>query len=366
MAQEIELKLSLPASAYNSLREQPLLKKYQREERVTRSLYSLYFDTPELALNHHKIALRIRRQGERFIQTLKTRGSSQGGLHQRREWEWDLESAELDCSLLPADALPQGLDLATLEPVFSTDFERTVWQLRVPGEDQDTYIELVLDDGWAIAGALNPNKSEQGKRKSEQSTSASITKERDVISEVELELLSGDPGQLYRLALELSKDLPLRITRVSKAERGFRLMSPERARQLPQLSDLDRATLSEHQLLMHLLAFTQSAIESFEFLEDLQLLSQVLAGLEDLQALSAALSLSIPEETRQTLASCSQSLRHMFGPWLLNQRYALNILPDTEYPARLQEIEKILCGQSLAQCLLQLSFAAYSAEIARR
>ncbi|OMH28004.1 inorganic triphosphatase [Motiliproteus sp. MSK22-1] len=362
MAQEIELKLSLPASAYNSLREQPLLKKYQRQERETRSLCNLYFDTPELALNRHKIALRIRRQGDRFIQTLKTRGSSQGGLHQRQEWEWDLESAELDCSLLPADALPQGVDLASFEPVFSTDFERTVWKLRVPGEDQDTDIELVLDEGWAIAGAWNSNKPEPGKRKSGPSTSASITKGRDAISEVELELLSGDPGQLYRLALELSKEVPLRITRVSKAERGFRLLCPERARQLPQLSELDRAKLTEHQLLMHLLTFTQSAIESFEFLEDPQLLSQVLAGFEDLQALSTALSLSIPQATQQALASCCQSLRHRLGPWLLEQRYALNISPNAGYPVRMQEIEKILRSQSLAQCLLQLSFAGYSAE----
>ena len=398
MATEVELKLSLPTSAHNSLRHQSLLRKYQREEVVTRTLYNLYFDTPELSLNSHKIALRIRRQGERFIQTLKTRGSSQGGLHQRQEWEWDLEKAELDCSLLPSDALPEGLDITKLKPVFSTDFERTVWQLRIPGERQDTDIELVLDNGWAIAGALNSNTLDSYKRHPDRSSSASAStsspldssasaSKRDAISEVELELLSGDPEQLFRLALELSKDLPLRITRVSKAERGFRLTHPERARMQPQLADLDCSNLTEHQLLMHLLAFTQSAIESFEFLHEPALLSKVLAGLENLQALSVTPLLSIseqekhaiseqekravpeqekraiPEQAQQALTSCCESLRLLLGPWLLEQQFGLNTLPAAEHPARIKEIEQILCSQRLAESLLQLSFAAYSAGV---
>ncbi|MFD2271761.1 CHAD domain-containing protein [Undibacterium arcticum] len=47
------------------------------------------------------------------------------------------------------------------------------------------------------------------------------------ISEVELELKSGDPGELFDLALQLQNAVPLRVGNISKAERGYALYAPQ-------------------------------------------------------------------------------------------------------------------------------------------
>jgi inorganic triphosphatase YgiF len=45
------------------------------------------------------------------------------------------------------------------------------------------------------------------------------------LCELELELVEGDPRELYALALQLAESLPLTPENVSKAERGYRLFS---------------------------------------------------------------------------------------------------------------------------------------------
>jgi inorganic triphosphatase YgiF len=222
MAQEIELKLSLPRRFQRRFSELPILARYSQQAQVTMALANRYFDTPALELNRHAVALRIRRSGEQFIQTLKTRGSSQGGLHQRNEWEWLVPSDQLQLELLPKEALPVDLDSSQLQPAFNTDFERSCWQLRYPFEEpmadhaagadtqQAAEIELVLDNGWVSANG-----------------------QQDPISEIELELKAGPAEALFALALELAEAIPLRVSRISKAERGLRLFKPEATRQPP-------------------------------------------------------------------------------------------------------------------------------------
>ena len=45
------------------------------------------------------------------------------------------------------------------------------------------------------------------------------------LTEVELELKSGDEPDLYDLAMSLAEELPLRLDFVSKGERGFRAIA---------------------------------------------------------------------------------------------------------------------------------------------
>jgi len=52
-----------------------------------------------------------------------------------------------------------------------------------------------------------------------------IARSDEPVSEVELELKSGEPRSLYGLALELLSTVPLAIEAATKAERGFRLQS---------------------------------------------------------------------------------------------------------------------------------------------
>ncbi|MEE1955806.1 CYTH domain-containing protein [Aeromonas sp. 43P] len=69
----------------------------------------------------------MRRDGDQFIQTLKTRGQSVAGLSERTEWDWYLPKAKLDTKKLSDECWPASLaelDKKTLAPLFTTDFVR--------------------------------------------------------------------------------------------------------------------------------------------------------------------------------------------------------------------------------------------------
>ena len=85
MSNEIELKLALPEDALPLLQRQSLLRR--AVSRKTEQLVNLYYDTPALALHQRGIALRLRKQGRIWLQTVKCAGSSSAGLSTRPEWE---------------------------------------------------------------------------------------------------------------------------------------------------------------------------------------------------------------------------------------------------------------------------------------
>ena len=61
----------------------------RRRPREVQQLHNVYYDTPDQALRRQKVALRVRRQSggpatrAQWILTLKTAGTSVGGLSQR-------------------------------------------------------------------------------------------------------------------------------------------------------------------------------------------------------------------------------------------------------------------------------------------
>lgn len=255
MAQEVELKLSLPPAAVPELARHPLLQQLASNSLPPRHLGNTYYDTPDLQLQQHRVALRIRRDGEQFIQTLKTRGSNHGGLHRRGEWEWPLntdsgETPSLDTRLLPDGVIPESIALPQLVPIFSTDFSRQTWLLGFPGTDAK--IELVLDQGRVHLPGTNFE---------------------DNLSETELELQQGDADQLFQLALQLTTDLPLRITRISKAERGYRLLHRQ------QGAAATAAVVPDSQAPAAQLDNLLQAIEGFEFAPDADNRDQLEAAL---------------------------------------------------------------------------------------
>ncbi len=345
--QEIELKLCLPADAHSQLSSHPLLRRYQTAELEVQHLFNLYYDTPDQALNRHRVALRIRRQGSRYIQTLKSAGGSHGGLHQRQELEWELEQPQLQLQLLPPGTLPEGVDTRSLKPAFSTDFQRTLWQLSVPGAKQNTRLELVLDSGWASLGEGKEQHAEADRR------------QRDPISEIELELRDGDPQVLFQLALELAESIPLRITRISKAARGYRLHDPQRARRYRRAKiDTDRPAARQHLLLQQLEAL-QARIEGYEFLEDTDLLCPLLSECDTLVALVEEPELAIPSATTEILATTSQQLRRLISPWLLQRQFGSHGFSPADCQRRLQQVAELLTAQGFSLGLLQLSERAF-------
>ncbi|AMO99993.1 CYTH domain protein [Collimonas arenae] len=207
---EIELKLLLAPADVARFRRHPLLKKYASGKPRPQQLTSIYFDTPDLYLKQNRTALRVRKVGTRWIQTCKSGGRVDTGLHQRPEWESQVASAVPDLDALralidgesPLAGLLSPPNLAQrLQPIFTTTFRRTIWLLRLAGGAE---VELALDQGDVRRDANS-----------------------QPISEIELELKSGAPAALFEFALELQRDLPLRVANVSKAERGYALHAPQ-------------------------------------------------------------------------------------------------------------------------------------------
>jgi inorganic triphosphatase YgiF len=198
---ETELKLLLEPADLRRLRRDPRIKALQQGRAATRRVRSVYYDTPERDLLRAGLALRLRSDGGRWLQTLKTEGRAAAGLHVREEWEWPLPGEALDFGLLAA--IPEAKLLrapglrATLRPVFATEFERTRLKLAFSDGSQ---AELCLDSGRVGSGRRSV-----------------------AISEAEIELVSGSRARLFELALELLDRVPLRLGAQSKAERGYAL-----------------------------------------------------------------------------------------------------------------------------------------------
>lgn len=202
---EIELKLALDPADAAAFRRHPMLRERTIAGPTRRRVFNVYFDTPGLALKHHAMALRLRKTGGKWRQTLKTAGATTGGLHQRGEWETPLAVPQLDLALFrdtPLATLAQAKALhLTLKPAFITDFQRTTWQVELaPGQR----VEVALDQGVVRCG---PHTS--------------------VISEVEIELLEGSVATVFDVAMAFAGTIAVRPDIVSKAERGYRLFHPE-------------------------------------------------------------------------------------------------------------------------------------------
>lgn len=201
MAVETELKLRIAPEQIARLKRHALLKALTATRPITRRLYNIYYDTPKLALQKSGMALRLRRTGQQWLQTLKGGGSIKGGLHQRNEWEMPVSGPTLDFSLPETAEWDEYLPLPLrkkLLPVFVTDFSRSSRML----DWQGAQIELCMD---------------QGEVRTEQHSAT--------ICELELELKSGEPRLLFELALALLDIVPFELEAISKAEQGYRLLS---------------------------------------------------------------------------------------------------------------------------------------------
>lgn len=188
MDREIELKFLIPPEAA------ALALAQLKGEGAVRQLDATYFDTPDHALRKAGFGLRVRDGEGGRKQTLKS--ASAGGIFSRGEWETTIAGPGPDRDALartPAAAMLAGEVLA---PVFTSRVERVVRLVQV-GE---AVIEAALDRGELSADGR-----------------------RAAVCELELELKSGQPQALFDLARRLAKRAPLRLSLISKAERGYGL-----------------------------------------------------------------------------------------------------------------------------------------------
>lgn len=158
----------------------------------TRDLVSVYFDTPDNALQKKGVSLRVRHCKGRRVQTLK-RG--EGLTREEHEAEISADAPELAKGPL-RKLLPRGAQ--ALRPAFEVHVVRRQRLLRQGA----AAIELAADQGEVRAGDRSA-----------------------AICELELELKSGRPAALFALAMELSAAAPLYLSFESKAVRGYALLA---------------------------------------------------------------------------------------------------------------------------------------------
>ena len=205
MGMEREIKLLLPVAQVEAASAWFVARTGDEGRAI--KLSNIYFDTPQLALAASKSALRLRHTPDGWLQTFKTVGNASNGLHSRHEWEMPVasEALEIDALLRECDEPAAAEALREAAPrlieLFRTDFTRTLWNVSVDGSQ----VEAAIDQGNVLA-EVNSELC------------------RAPISEIELELKSGDEAALHALSVELGKQVAgLAPENVSKAQRGYRL-----------------------------------------------------------------------------------------------------------------------------------------------
>lgn len=197
MSKEIELKLEVPRSEADSIRNGSIFDGAQGK---TVRQTSTYFDTKDGDLAEAGFSLRVRSVGDRFTQTLK-RTTAGEGLMSRDEWEWPVGSVEPDRSLLSETteirSIESLLAKRKLRPTIRSDVERTSWRFR----RGDSELQVDFDVGNIHAG--------------EQSAD---------FAELEVELVSGDPLPIVEVARQVAERSSARLGVLSKAERGALLL----------------------------------------------------------------------------------------------------------------------------------------------
>lgn len=206
---ETELKLRIAPDAAPAIARHSAVKAVRRGRARTVRLVSTYYDTDDGALAHAGIALRLRRDGRRWVQTVKgpAVAPQAGGLAARTEFEWPVAGRALDprrFATTPYRRILGRAERQGLAPRFTTDFARTTIPLAFA---DSTMAHLCVDLGEVRTDDGGPLV-------------------RAPVHEIELELEAGDPIRLFDLAHALAADLPLAFEPASKAERGHALRHP--------------------------------------------------------------------------------------------------------------------------------------------
>ncbi len=289
MATEVELKLYCPPEEIARIGIHPLIAAGV-ETGPAKRLENTYYDTADLSLHRERIALRIRSTPTEQLQTVKCAARSVAGLSARPEWEKPY-SAAFDFSDVDNRKVRSFLKArqSALVPVFTTSFERRTWRIDI---SKKIALWVMVDTGFVSSGDhVLP------------------------ISEVELELVQGNPEDLLDFATALATHLPLVPHDVSKAERGYDLF-------LKQASSPQKASPSP-------LGPKQSSAEAFHLLAN--------QGMQMWQAnLLGTLTSQEPEFLHQFRVSLRRlnSLVKVFKP-ALPERF------QTQWTKRVKELSRI-------------------------
>jgi triphosphatase len=168
---------------------------------VKKKLVNCYYDTTNLDFRHHDMGLRIRGCDGKLEQTIKTAGVVIAGLHQRPEYNVDIEHNFPELSLFPTKIWESDQNVEQLQdsliPLFLTDFTRIIWLVTL---SSGSVVEVAFDLGSISSDGRSVR-----------------------ICEVELELVDGTTSDLLFLAKMIFSVVSVRPSSQSKAARGYRL-----------------------------------------------------------------------------------------------------------------------------------------------
>ncbi|TDQ81441.1 inorganic triphosphatase YgiF [Dongia mobilis] len=332
MNQEIELKLFLPDGAAR-LRPSRLARLLGATARASKSqLETTYFDGPDGWLRGRGMALRVRRDGKRHIQTLKLPMAGPDGLQSYFELEAEISGDRPILDAIGDGKVRQRLQrsglMARLRPVFTTRFERHAFTLHQDGSD----IEVALDLG-AIECRLGALP----------------------IAEIEFELKAGDPRSLFHCAERVVEEVGGRLGHLSKAARGYRLAlgqapTPMRAEplHLPRKGTAGEAFAAIMRNCLEQLRGNEDAVLVSE---DAEAIHQFRVAIRRLRAAIGAYREFIEDDAHAMLSIDLRWLQRQFGP----ARDIDVLIADTLLPMQAR-----LKGQPAIDTLIDFAQAARS------
>lgn len=262
MATEIELKYLVLDQNVEEIVSQILTEQGFSFSQQTAELSNCYFDTEQQHLRALDFGLRVRSTNQHIEQTIKTAGIVVGGMHQRPEYNIDIDQTFPELALFPAEIWPEHTDVDRLQEqlisLFNTDFVRKTWLVQLG----DSSIELAFDEGKVSAHSGS-----------------------EVIREIEIELLKGHKKDLFFLANLLFSKLQLRPGLKSKAARGYALWQSKLSEQteLPELQVKKYTEKFEQNLQLGLsssLQQLQLCVEAYIKTPQLIVLKKVLDALQ--------------------------------------------------------------------------------------
>lgn len=310
--QEIELKFLVLESQLKNLMRQAQVKSSQ----ITQ-LAAHYYDTPDQQLAQAGIGLRIRKEGDTWVQTIKAGGD---GIAARLEHNAILDNEQVQAMLDNNELMPdltiykdtsiasalEGFKLKKLAKKLTrqyvTDVQRTTRLLIEDSKAENSNsIEIAYDCGEVIHG----NDDTQ----------------RDLIQEIEFELISGDVDFLFTTAKSWCKRYKLCLSTVTKAERGSLLITGQNYS--PAVSaDLSQLAVDKDSSMP---AFIRAAVHNC-LLQILPNSSAIVAGSEDDEhVLQLRIGIGRLRAALRAFASFSDEIN---PEWLLILKQTTKLLGD--------------------------------------
>jgi inorganic triphosphatase YgiF len=205
MEKRTELRLRFDPDDLNRLQGLRRLRELSVGRAVTRTLNRTYFDTPDHQLHRQNSVLMVRSMGRRYVQCVRANGTQVDGIAINREWENPLPTPDPDPAAiadLDLRRLVMPLPGAPLEPVIRWSVKRTTRRLS-PDATGDGTIAFALDVGEIVADGKN-----------------------EPIAEIELSS-DSDAAGVFDIALDIQKEIPLRLITEEREGYGFKLLKGE-------------------------------------------------------------------------------------------------------------------------------------------